>query len=530
MKRLLFALMSFIPIFLSGQNTVRGVVLDSQTNEPLPSATVYVNGTTQGTTTDNDGRFELKDVSFPTTVVFSFVGYQTYALDIDRNPGLLTINLKTNDELPEIVISGKITKADKKNLEYFKTMFLGNDRWGKRAKIKNEYALIFDKSDETTYDIRRAFRSSYSIRTVDADMVGKHEVYYDTVKVTKTVFSAWANEPLIIDLPLLGYEVYVDLVKFTVVENKAQTHCDMLGYFYYKPYENVNKRKEQDFEINRKKAYYGSSQHFLKSFAENRLAENGYVLTYREGVRKGKKVIWTDLPVDLNKYSTDAGDNVIIHGLKDNKLKIKYYAREDGSPYFTGGKVKGIRFYYESGMTLLEDTCKFFKDGTVMDNNIAFTGELTKKKVGACLPADYCPPGDSGIINVSSSTDYSSELIKFADNIHQFNSLFPQEKVYLEFDNTAYFQGENIWFKAFVTHASTLERAPSGVLYVDFLAPTGQLILQQKLKIEAGQADGAIPLLDAGTFQTREKQGILAYPSGFYEIRAYTQNMLEVRL
>ena len=527
MKRLLFALMSFIPIFLSGQNTVRGVVLDSQTNEPLPSATVYVNGTTQGTTTDNDGRFELKDVSFPTTVVFSFVGYQTYALDIDRNPGLLTINLKTNDELPEIVISGKITKADKKNLEYFKTMFLGNDRWGKRAKIKNEYALIFDKSDETTYDIRRAFRSSYSIRTVDADMVGKHEVYYDTVKVTKTVFSAWANEPLIIDLPLLGYEVYVDLVKFTVVENKAQTHCDMLGYFYYKPYENVNKRKEQDFEINRKKAYYGSSQHFLKSFAENRLAENGYVLTYREGVRKGKKVIWTDLPVDLNKYSTDAGDNVIIHGLKDNKLKIKYYAREDGSPYFTGGKVKGIRFYYESGMTLLEDTCKFFKDGTVMDNNIAFTGELTKKKVGACLPADYCPPGDSGIINVSSSTDYSSELIKFADNIHQFNSLFPQEKVYLEFDNTAYFQGENIWFKAFVTHASTLERAPSGVLYVDFLAPTGQLILQQKLKIEAGQADGAIPLLDAGTFQTREKQGILAYPSGFYEIRAYTQNMLD---
>lgn len=32
-------------------------------------------------------------------------------------------------------------------------------------------------------------------------------------------------------------------------------------------------------------------------------------------------------------------------------------------------------------------------------------------------------------------------LMRFAGNIHQFNELFPQEKVYLQFDNTAYFQG-----------------------------------------------------------------------------------------
>ena len=528
MKRLLFAIFSLVPAVLIGQNTIKGVVLDSLTRDPLPSATVYVNGTTQGVATDANGRFELKDVSLPTTVVFSFVGYEPQALDLVRNPGELTIRLKTNDELPEIVVSGKLTKADKKDLEYFKNMFLGDDRWGKRATIKNEYSLIFDKSDDTSYEIRRKFRSSYSIPTINSGFVESHVVFDDTVKVNKSVFSARATEPLIIDLPLLGYELYVDLVKFTVVENRTQTHCDMLGYFYYKPYDNVNKRKAQSFEKNRRRAYYGSSQHFLKSFADNRLAENGYILTKTEEVKKDKKVLLTDMPVDLKKYSTDAGDNIFIHGLKGKKLKIKYYAREDGSPYFMEDNVvKGIRFYYESGMTLLEDTCIFFKDGTVMDNNMAFTGELSKKKVGACLPADYYPPEDSVRINVSRSEDYSSELFRFADNIHQFNSLFPQEKVYLEFDNTAYFQGENIWFKAFVTHASTLERAPSGVLYVDFLAPTGQLILQQKLKIESGQADGAIPLIDAGTQQTREKQGILAYPSGFYEIRAYTQNMLD---
>ena len=127
----------------------------------------------------------------------------------------------------------------------------------------------------------------------------------------------------------------------------------------------------------------------------------------------------------------------------------------------------------------------------------------------------------------SNSEFYTRELMRFSGNIHQFNNIFPQEKVYLEFDNTAYFQGETIWFKAFVTHATTLQRAPSKVLYVDLIAPTGQLMTQQKLKIVAGQCDGAFPLIDESTSQAREKRGVVEYPSGFYEIRAYTQNMLD---
>ena len=119
------------------------------------------------------------------------------------------------------------------------------------------------------------------------------------------------------------------------------------------------------------------------------------------------------------------------------------------------------------------------------------------------------------------------KLMQFAGNIHQFNNIFPQEKVYLEFDNTAYFQGEAIWFKAFVTEASTLKRAPSKVLYVDLVAPGGEVLQQQKLKVVGGQADGGFALLDAATGQAREKRGMTNYPSGFYEVRAYTQNMLD---
>lgn len=527
MKRFLLALLLFFPTFLSGQNVIKGVVVDSLTQEPLPSATVYVNGTTQGTITDNDGRFELKDVSFPATVVFSFVGYQPQAHGFTRNPGTLTINLKTNDELPEIEVSGKGNKVSREDMDYFKAMFLGDDRWGRQAKIKNENVLLFDRSFHTSYHTRRIGKRTFSKVSAQHEKAEKYEEFEDTVKVVSSVFDAWAYEPLIIDLPLLGYELYVDLEKFTVEQVNNVTSCNMLGYFYYKPYENLKKTKTAVIEKNRQKAYYGSSQHFLRSLAQDCLRENGYILTMPETVSKGRKNLLVDLSVDVAKYSSGAGDNLIrIHGLKDKKLKIRYYHRGDGAPMNFKERGKGIYRYSESGISFLEDNCIFLKEGIVIDNNIRFTGDISKKRVGASLPGDYFPDADTNR-TYATQADYADELMKFADNINEFNFLFPQEKVYLEFDNTAYFQGENIWFKAFVTNATTLERAPSGVLYVDFLAPTGQLLRQEKLKVEAGQADGAIPLLNAGTIQTREKQGVLAYPSGFYEIRAYTQNMLD---
>ena len=507
---------------------IRGIVVDSLTQEPLPSATVYINGTTQGTTTDNDGRFELKGISFPATIVFSFVGYKPKAMDLDSNPDRLTIGLRTNDALPEVVVSGKKDRLDKKNLEYFKTMFLGDDLWGARATIENDNVLMFDNSSQTSYYSRTVSRTSFATLYNSNDKVVSHVEYVDSTKVVTSVFTAWAYEPLIIDLPLLGYELYVDLVKFTVEQVNTVTRCNILGYFYYKPYEKLKKRQTERIDENRKKAYYGSSQHFLRSFAENSLAENGYILTVPETIVKGKRRLTMQRPIDINKYSKSITDRLMqISGLKDKTLKIRYYHRGDGSPMNFKVRENGIHIYKESGITCLEDNCIFLKDGVVIDNNIQFTGDISKRRVGACLPGDYLPPADTSKIKVSDPVDYASELIKFADNIHQFNNLFPQEKVYLEFDNTAYFQGENIWYKAFVTEASTLERSPSGVLYVDFLSPNGKLLLQQKLKIVAGQADGAIPLLNAGTQQTRDKQGVMAYPSGFYEIRAYTQNMLD---
>ncbi len=536
MKRLLFALLSLIPAILYGQNVITGYVVDSKLGDVYKRQTVYINGTTKGTTTDKDGRFELKDVSFPTTVVFSFVGYKPQARDLDRVPNKMTVALETNDELPEVVISGKVKKRD---LNYFKRMFLGDDYWGRNAVIKNEQVITIDISE-----------SSRPVEIEDKRAVESSEI--------TTVFRARASEPILIDLPLLGYELYVDLVQFKTTNTKTRcssgiggtldinnrTLCDILGYFYYKPYDNLKRRQAQRIEENRRKVYWNSSQHFLRSFYEDRLAENGYDLFTKEFimevVNRDTIPVPESFPVDIKEHSIFLGNNrMMIYGLKGPVLFLRYYQQRDGSPLDLKESSDALRHkdFSESTILMWQDTCIFYKDGGVADNNILFGGSISEKKVGACLPDDYTPAVSERKernkervkyeLAVKDSSDYTKELMKFAGNIRQFNDLYPQEKVYLEFDNTAYFQGEDIWFKAFITHATTLERAPSGVLYVDFLAPTGQLLMQQKLEIVDGQADGSISLIDEGTAQSREKRGVVAYPSGFYEIRAYTQNMLD---
>jgi TonB-linked SusC/RagA family outer membrane protein len=56
--------------------TVSGRVT-SETGEPLPGATVRVNGTNTGTSTDGDGRYTLKVPSKNSILVFSILGYTT---------------------------------------------------------------------------------------------------------------------------------------------------------------------------------------------------------------------------------------------------------------------------------------------------------------------------------------------------------------------------------------------------------------------------------------------------------------------
>lgn len=117
------------------------------------------------------------------------------------------------------------------------------------------------------------------------------------------------------------------------------------------------------------------------------------------------------------------------------------------------------------------------------------------------------------------------QLKILAGHVATFSERCPQEKVYLHFDNTAYFQGETIFYKAYLVNASTLGRAKSKVLYVELLSPTGVVLKQQKLKVVNSQCHGSFSLMDESVPYARSLRGMLSYPSGYYEVRAYTREM-----
>lgn len=111
-KNLLLVALFFATATVLGQTKLTGKVVD-ETNQPLPSASVIVKGTTNGTSTDFDGKFTLNAKSNSGVIVISFVGYQTKEIAFSATKtDLGTIQLLEDaNTLDEVVIQGVIDVA-----------------------------------------------------------------------------------------------------------------------------------------------------------------------------------------------------------------------------------------------------------------------------------------------------------------------------------------------------------------------------------------------------------------------------------
>ena len=108
----------------------------------------------------------------------------------------------------------------------------------------------------------------------------------------------------------------------------------------------------------------------------------------------------------------------------------------------------------------------------------------------------------------------TQSLMSHAMTIRDFGRTVPQEKVYLHFDNTSYYQGDKIWFQCYVVTADQNRLSNlSKTLYVELLTPEGNILQKRILPIINGRCNG--------NFELNQ----IPFHSGFYEIRAYTKYM-----
>ena len=84
------------------QQTITGTIVD-QTGEPVMGATVLVKGTTNGSTTDLDGRYSINNVSPNQVLAVSFIGYASQEIPVG-NRTVIDITLLEDSELLEDVV------------------------------------------------------------------------------------------------------------------------------------------------------------------------------------------------------------------------------------------------------------------------------------------------------------------------------------------------------------------------------------------------------------------------------------------
>lgn len=107
-----------------------------------------------------------------------------------------------------------------------------------------------------------------------------------------------------------------------------------------------------------------------------------------------------------------------------------------------------------------------------------------------------------------------SIFARYFRRAQEFADAYPREKVSLHFDNTSYYLGDTIWFKAYAVSAEqNLPTTISKPLYVELLDQLGNVVERQIIQLTDGEGHGQFVLNNS-------------FFTGYYELRAYTKWML----
>ena len=106
----LFVIMSLLmtealPIFAQDNRMVKGVVKD-QSGEPLLGVTVIEKGTTNATSTHNNGDFELKLTKKHATLLFSYVGFTSFEKQVMAGTNLMVEMTEESLQLDDVIVIG----------------------------------------------------------------------------------------------------------------------------------------------------------------------------------------------------------------------------------------------------------------------------------------------------------------------------------------------------------------------------------------------------------------------------------------
>ncbi|WP_299547140.1 DUF5686 and carboxypeptidase-like regulatory domain-containing protein [Seonamhaeicola sp.] len=189
--RLLSVLLFFTCISVCAQTKVSGHVFD-ENNEPVSFANVIFQGSTEGTTTNENGRFYLESNETWEALTITFIGYETLIIPLDKK---VSYNLKftLKEEAAQldavVLMTGKQSKKNNPAIDILRKIWEHKRENGLKRFKQYEY----DKYEKVEFDIN----------TIDSALIkskffkGMEFVFneVDTSRVTgKTYLPMFINE------------------------------------------------------------------------------------------------------------------------------------------------------------------------------------------------------------------------------------------------------------------------------------------------------------------------------------------------
>ena len=113
---LLGVFMCFTLLSFSQSKVISGTITDEE-GETLIGANILIKGTTSGTVTDFDGKYELTVPGDETILVVSYTGFSSQEVSVGSNI-LIDVALKSSIDLSEVVVTALGVKRDEKALGY----------------------------------------------------------------------------------------------------------------------------------------------------------------------------------------------------------------------------------------------------------------------------------------------------------------------------------------------------------------------------------------------------------------------------
>lgn len=470
--------------FSLGQTTtLTGHVTDAATGKVMPFANVYLNGSTRGTLTNEQGYYTLSGVPLGTVeVVASFVGYQpqrrTLRLD-DKQDKRLNFRLQPSDQTLATVIVRANPKQWQQHLKQFKRQLLG-EPFGGQCQIMNPDVLNFAEE--------------------------------------KGHLKATATEPILIENQALGYKLWYDMIYFDGSSQKVF----YAGTTRFEELKAADERQMNRFQRNRMRAYKGSTRHLMASLIDSTYEQEGF-LVYQEDVsvpiartQGNRTTLYGSLkgrlkPLNMRALIQPGRLPVERRLLSDRQLVVFYtYATSVYSPY------ADARFAY-SQIRLPTGQIQLTVDGVItLPAGMEIQGSLADDRLSTMLPDDWKPESKEAGAALAASIITQGKLLPADARLGRIATAFKERfsalapVLFVHTDKPFYATGDRLWLSAYLLDATTNRRLPGETaIHVDLLTPTGTLVQHQWLRVADGRTSGDFRLSDS-------------LASGTYRLRAYT--------